>query len=276
MSNQQNAADFRAFHRAVRQRLLADPGWVNWNRMNMKKRQDYLQTYRLGRYHNRFIETGANPFLDPPVKKAPQNIGMSCTKCNDLGKHCTGVAPAMCPQCAVAGFKQADCVYLDDPLKLAMPAWYGQVAAGGGGSVASLANAPIQPARLGTAGAGLAIRLPKGRGSPTGMENENANENNNGVNTNASRDPNATEEEIAAGRAKRQARRNQAARLEAASALNKFSVGRNESARFEAASSLSKFASGRKAAGSGGGGGGGGKKSRKRKNRKQKFTRKQK
>ena len=266
MSNQQNAADFRAFHRAVRQRLLSDPGWVNWNRMNMKKRQDYLQTYRLGRYHNRFIETGANPFLDPPIKKAPQNIGMPCTKCNDLGKHCTGVAPAMCPQCAVAGFRKEDCVYLDDPLKLAMPASYGQVAAGGGGSVA---NAPIQPAVPNRAGAGLAIRLPKGRGSPTGMENENGNENNNGVNTNASRDPNATEEEIAAGRAKRQARRNQAARLEAASALNNLAAGR-ESAK--AVQAMAKAAGG----GGGGVGGGGGKKSRKRKNRKQKLTRKQK
>ena len=268
MSNQQNAADFRAFHRAVRQRLLADPGWVNWNRMNMKKRQDYLQTYRLGRYHNRFIETGANPFLDPPVKKAPQNIGMSCTKCNDLGKHCTGVAPAMCPQCAVAGFKQADCVYLDDPLKLAMPAWYGQVAAGGGGG--SVANAPIQPARLGTAGAGLAIRLPSGKGSPTGfMEQEAANNN---VNSNASRDPNADEEAKAAGKEKKNKRRATVAKLLANSALtnnNNLAAGR-ESAK--AVQAMAKAAG----SGGGGGGGGGGKKSRKRKNRKQKFTRKQK
>jgi len=265
MSNQQNAADFRAFHRAVRQRLLTDPGWVNWNRTNMKKKQDYLQTYRLGRYHNRFIETGANPFLDPPVKKAQQNIGMSCTKCNDSGKYCTGVAPAMCPQCAVAGFRKEDCVYLDDPLKLSVPSLYGQVAAGGGGA----ANAPIQPALPNRAGAGLAIRLPQGRGSPTGMENENnENENNNGVNTNASRDPNATQEEISKGRAKRQARRNQVARLEAASALNNLAAGR------ESAKAVQAMA---KAAGGGGGGGGGGRKSRKRKNRKEtrKQTRKQ-
>jgi hypothetical protein len=260
MSNPQNAAEFRAFHRAVRQRLLADPGWVNWNRMNMKKRQDYLQTYRLGRYHNRFIETGANPFLDPPVKKALQNIGMPCTKCNELGKHCTGVAPKICPQCAVAGFKQADCVYFNDALKLSVPAWYGQVAAGGG--------APIQPAVPNRAGAGLAIRLPSGKGSPTGfMEQEAANNN---LNSNASRDPNADEEAKAAGKEKKNKRRATVAKLLANSALTN---NDNLAAGNESAVAVQAMA---KAAGGGGGGGGGGKKSRKRKNRKQKLTRKQK
>jgi hypothetical protein len=242
---------------AVRRRLLDQQNLKWW-----KGDKRVLSRENINQLRNEF-----NIFYNPYYQRFSnlrKSRSMPCTKCNDLGKHCTGVAPAMCPQCAVAGFRKEDCVYLDDPLKLAMPASYGQVAAGGGGSVA---NAPIQPAVPNRAGAGLAIRLPKGRGSPTGMENENGNENNNGVNTNASHNPNATEEEIAAGRAKRQARRNQAARLEAASALNNLAAGR------ESAKAVQAMA---KAAGGGGGGGGGGKKSRKRKNRKQKLTRKQK
>jgi hypothetical protein len=112
----------------------------------------------------------------------------------------------------------------------------------------------------------------------------------NEVNSNASRDPNATEAEIAAGKAKKQARRNKVARNLAASRLN----AGNESAKAVQAMAA--------AAGAGGGGGGGGgdgfgglspievvhesrsRKSQKQKRksrkqtlkRKQKFTRKQK
>jgi hypothetical protein len=95
----------------------------------------------------------------------------------------------------------------------------------------------------------------------------NVNEENeeNNVNSNASRDPNATEEQIAAGRAKKQARRNKVARNLAASALNNLAAG-NESAK--AVQAMAKAA------------GAGGKRSRKQKQknlkRKQKQTRKQK
>jgi hypothetical protein len=192
---------------------------------------------------------------------------MSCEKCKELGKTCTGMAPNLCPQCAVAGLKPEDCVYLDDSLKLTVPAWYTRGAAGGGGGgggggVASALNAPIQPAVPNRAGAGLAaIRRPTGRGSPTGIENENVNEENE-VNSNASRDPNATEAEIAAGKAKKQARRNKVARNLAASRLN----AGNESAKAVQAMAAAAGAGGKRK-----------RKSRKQTlKRKQKFTRKQK
>ena len=275
MTKPQNAADYRTFHRVVRERLLANPGWLNWNRLGKAERQDWLTTYRLGRYGNRFIPTGTDPFAEPAsLPKSLPKVGMSCEKCKQLGKRCTGTAPNICPQCAVAGLKPEDCVYLDDSLKLTVPAWYTRGAAaggrggggggGGGGGVASALNAPIQPAVPNRAGAGLAaIRRPTGRGSPTGMENENVNdENENGVNSNASRDPNATEAEIAAGKAKKQARRNRVARNLAASQLN----AGNESAKAVQAMAAAAGAGGKRK-----------RKSRKQTlKRKQKFTRKQK
>jgi hypothetical protein len=92
------------------------------------------------------------------------------------------------------------------------------------------------------------------------MVNENEENEENNVNSNASRNPNATEEQIAAGRAKKQARRNKVARIVAESALN----AGNESAK--AVQAMAKAA--------------GGKRSRKQKQknlkRKQKQTRKQK
>jgi hypothetical protein len=158
----------------------------------------------------------------------------------------------MCAQCAVDRLKPEECVY--SSLDLNLPAW----AAGGAGGAA---NAIIQPAQAGAGGAGLAIRIPEnvGRGSPTGMVNENEENEENNVNSNASRNPNATEEQIAAGRAKKQARRNKVARIVAESALN----AGNESAK--AVQAMAKAA------------GAGGKRSRKQKQkRKQKYTRKQK
>ena len=284
--NPQNAANHRTFHRGVRRRLLTDPGWINWNRLGKAERHNWLTTYRLGRHGNRFIETAADPFAEPvSLPKSQPKVGMSCEKCKKLGKTCTGTAPNLCPQCGVAGFKQGECVYLDDALKLTVPAWYtrgaapiggvgggggggggGGSVAGGGGSVASGADAPIQLAIPNRGGAGLAIRKP-GRGSPTGFENEVLN-NNNGVFSNASRDPNATEEEVAAGRAKRQSRRNKVADALEASRLNNMAAGPNS------ARAVNEIAAGA------GGGGGGGRKSRKQKRknqkRKQKLTRKQK
>jgi hypothetical protein len=95
------------------------------------------------------------------------------------------------------------------------------------------------------------------------MVNVNEENEENNVNSNASRDPNATEEQIAAGRAKKQARRNKVARIVAESALNNLAAG-NESAK--AVQAMAKAA--------------GGKRSRRQKQknlkRKQKQTRKQK
>ena len=258
---------------AVRQRLLVDQN-LNWwkgdkarlSRENINElRNEFNIEYRPR--HKRFYN------LRPQTQKSVSKVGgmPKCTNCINKGVVCSGPtnpSMQMCAQCAVDGLKPENCVYLDDSLKLSLPAWYGrgQVAAGGGG-VASALNAPIQPAVPNRAGAGLAaIRRPTGRGSPTGMENENVNEEN-GVNSNASRDPNATEAEIAAGKAKKQARRNKVARNLAASALNNMAAG-NESAKAVQAMAA--------AAGAGAGG------KRKRKSRKQtlkrkqKFTRKQK
>jgi hypothetical protein len=246
---------------AVRRRLIDQQNLKWW-----KGDKRALSRENINQLRNEF-DIFYNPYYQR-FSNLRKSKKMSCSKCNELGKVCTGVAPAMCPQCAVAGFKQADCVYLDNSLGLSAAAAGGGAPAYGNGQ-GGAAEAPIQPAVPNRAGAGLAIRLPVGRGSPTGLMNEENENNGNGVNTNASRDPNATNEEIAAGRAKRQARRNAAARMGAASSLNRFSVGRNESARFEAASTLGKLAAG---------GGGGKSRKRKQKNlkRKQKFTRKQK
>ena len=187
---------------------------------------------------------------------------LRCNNCIRKGITCSGPTNPrmrMCVQCATAGLEEKDCVY--PQLNLELPAW---ASAGGAGGAA---NAVIQPAEAGAGGAGLAIRVPVnvGRGSPTGMVNEeNVNEENE-VNSNASRDPYATEEQIAAGRAKKQKRRNNVAKKVAESALNNMAAG-NESAK--AVQAMAKAA------------GAGGKRSRKQKQknlkRKQKFTRKQK
>ena len=188
---------------------------------------------------------------------------LKCDNCIRKGVLCSGPTNPrmrMCAQCAVDRLKPEECVY--SSLDLNLPAW---ASGGAGGAGGAAANAIIQPAQAGAGGAGLAIRIPQnvGRGSPTGMVNENNVNEDNGVNSNASRDPNATEEEIAAGRAKKQARRNKVARNVAKSALNNMAAG-NESAK--AVQAMAKAA------------GAGGKRSRKRKNlkRKHKFTRKQK
>ena len=238
---------------AVRQRLLRQN--LNWWKGNNRElsreninqlRNEFNIEYRHRRFYN----------LRPQTQKPSPQVGkMSrCDNCIKKGVVCSGPTNPkmrMCAQCAVDGVKPEECVY--SSLDLSLPAW------------ASQANAIIQPARAGAGGAGLAIRIPQnvGRGSPTGMVNENNVNEDNGVNSNASRDPNATEEEIAAGRAKKQARRNKVARNVAKSALNNMAAG-NESAK--AVQAMAKAA------------GAGGKRSRKRKNlkRKQKFTRKQK
>jgi hypothetical protein len=244
--------------RAIRGRLLAQNlNWWKGNEELYNNNINYLRNeldieYRRGdkKFYN----------LRPQNQKPSPQVGkMSrCDNCIKKGVVCSGPTNPkmrMCAQCAVDGVKPEECVY--SSLNLNLPAW----AAGGG-----VANAIIQPAQAGAGGAGLAIRVPEnvGRGSPTGMVNaENVNNEENEVNSNASRDPNATEEEIAAGRAKKQARRNKVARNVAKSALNNMAAG-NESAK--AVQAMAKAA------------GAGGKRSRKRKNlkRKHKFTRKQK
>jgi hypothetical protein len=243
---------------AVRQRLLRQN--LNWWKGNNRElsqeninqlRNEFDIEYRYRRFYN----------LRPQNQKPSPKVGMMvrCDNCKRKGVKCSGPTNPkmrMCTQCAVDGVKPEECVYSSFDLNL--PAW----AAGG-----AAANAIIQPAVPNRGGAGLAIRVPEnvGRGSPTGMVNVNEENEENNVNSNASRDPNATEEQIAAGRAKKQARRNKVARNLAASALNNLAAG-NESAK--AVQAMAKAA------------GAGGKRSRKQKQknlkRKQKQTRKQK
>jgi hypothetical protein len=238
---------------AVRQRLLRQN--LNWwkgnngelSRENINQlRNEFDIEYRHRRFYN----------LRAQSQKSSPKVGMlKCDNCIRKGVLCSGPTNPrmrMCAQCAVDRLKPEECVY--SSLDLNLPAW----AAGGAGGAA---NAIIQPAQAGAGGAGLAIRIPEnvGRGSPTGMVNENEENEENNVNSNASRNPNATEEQIAAGRAKKQARRNKVARIVAESALN----AGNESAK--AVQAMAKAA------------GAGGKRSRKQKQkRKQKYTRKQK
>ena len=240
---------------AVRQRLLRQN--LNWWKGNNRElsreninqlRNEFDIEYRHRRFYN----------LRPQSQKSSPKVGMlKCDNCIRKGVLCSGPTNPrmrMCAQCAVDRLKPEECVY--SSLDLNLPAW-----AAGGGGAGGAANALIQPAQAGAGGAGLAIRIPEnvGRGSPTGMVNENEENEENNVNSNASRDPNATEEQIAAGRAKKQARRNKVARIVAESALN----AGNESAK--AVQAMAKAA------------GAGGKRSRKQKQkRKQKYTRKQK
>jgi hypothetical protein len=244
---------------AVRQRLLRQN--LNWWKGNQRElsqeninqlRNEFDIEYRHRRFYN----------LRAQNQKPSPKVGMMvrCDNCKRKGVKCSGPTNPkmrMCTQCAVDGVKPEECVYSSFDLNL--PAW----ASGGAGGAA--ANAIIQPAVPNRGGAGLAIRVPinVGRGSPTGMVNEENVNNENEVNSNASRDPNATEEQIAAGRAKKQARRNKVARNLAASALNNLAAG-DESAK--AVQAMAKAA------------GAGAKRSRKQKNlkRKQKLTRKQK
>ena len=245
---------------AVRQRLLRQN--LNWWKGNQRElsqeninqlRNEFDIEYRHRRFYN----------LRAQNQKPSPKVGMMvrCDNCKRKGVKCSGPTNPkmrMCTQCAVDGVKPEECVYSSFDLNL--PAW-----ASGGGAGGAAADAIIQPAVSNRGGAGLAIRVPKnvGRGSPTGMVNEENVNNENEVNSNASRDPNATEEQIAAGRAKKQARRNKVARNLAASALNNLAAG-DESAK--AVQAMAKAA------------GAGAKRSRKQKNlkRKQKLTRKQK
>ena len=262
---------------AARKRLLVGQN-LNWwkgdkarlSRDNINElRNDFNIEYRHGRFYN----------LRPQTQKSVSKVGgmPKCTNCIAKGVVCSGPtnpSMQMCTQCAVDGLKPEECVYLNDSLKLSLPAWYGLGAGGGGGGGgASALNVPIQPAVPNRTGAGLAIRRPTERGSPTGMEYENANEENE-VNSVNSNDPNATEEEKAASKAKKNKKRAAVAKLLENSALT--NANNNLAAGDESAKAVRAMA---KAAG-GGGGGGGGRKSRtnKRKNlkRKQKQTRKQK
>jgi hypothetical protein len=259
---------------AARQRLLLGQNLKWWkgdkarlSRENINElRNDFNIEYRHGRFYN----------LRPQTQKSVSKVGgmPKCTNCIAKGVVCSGPtnpSMQMCTQCAVDGLNPEECVYLNDSLKLSLPAWYGRGAGGGGGGGggASALNVPIQPAVPNRTGAGLAIRRPTERGSPTGMEYENANEENE-VNSINSNDPNATEEEIAASKAKKNKRRAAVAKLLANSALT--NANNNLAAGDKSAKAVRAMA---KAAG-----GGGGKHSRtnKRKNlkRKQKQTRKQK
>ena len=246
---------------AVRQRLLSQN--LNWWKGD--KELSRKNIYQLRNEFNIEYRSADKKFYNLRAlsqKSSPKVGKMSrCDNCIKNGMICSGPTNEemrMCTQCAVAGLEEKDCVY--SSLNLNLPAW------------ASQANAIIQPAQAGAGGAGLAIRIPlarnEGRGSPTGfMEDVDENEgyNENATNSNASRDPNATAEQIARGRAKKQARRNKVANNLAKSALNNMAAG-NESAK--AVQAMAKAA------------GAGGKRSRKQKQknlkRKQKFTRKQK
>jgi len=206
---------------AVRQRLLRQN--LNWWKGNKRRlSQDNINQLR-NEFNIEYRDENKRFYnLRAQTQKSPLKVGMlsRCDNCIRKNVKCSGPTNPvmrMCAQCAVDNLKPEECVY--SSLDLNLPAW----ARSGGG------DALIQPAQAGAGGAGLAIRIPQnvGRGSPTGMVNEENvnNENNNGVNSNASRDPNATEEEIAAGRAKKQARRNKVARNVAASALVNLAAG---------------------------------------------------
>ena len=248
---------------AVRQRLLRQN--LNWWKRNNRElsreninqlRNEFDIEYRHRRFYN----------LRAQSQKSSPKVGMlKCDNCIRKGVLCSGPTNPrmrMCAQCAVDRLNPEDCVY--SSLDLNLPAWASGGAGGAGGAGGGAANAIIQPAVPNRGGAGLAIRIPEnvGRGSPTGMVDVNEENEENNVNSNASRDPNATEEQITAGRAKKQARRNKVARIVAESALN----AGNESAK--AVQAMAKAA------------GAGGKRSRKQKQknlkRKQKQTRKQK
>jgi len=205
---------------AVRQRLLRQN--LNWWKGNKRRlSQDNINQLR-NEFNIEYRDENKRFYnLRAQTQKSPLKVGMlsRCDNCIRKNVKCSGPTNPvmrMCAQCAVDNLKPEECVY--SSLDLNLPAW----ARSGGG------DALIQPAQAGAGGAGLAIRIPQnvGRGSPTGMVNEeNENDNNNGVNSNASRDPNATEEQIAAGRAKKQARRNKVARNVAASALVNLAAG---------------------------------------------------
>ena len=242
---------------AVRQRLLRQN--LNWWKGDNRE----LSPENINQLRNEFkIEYRNRRFYNLRPLKVEKML--RCDNCIKKGITCSGPTNPrmrMCVQCATAGLEEKDCVY--PQLNLELPAW----ASGAGGA----ANAVIQPAEAGAGGAGLAIRIPlarnEGKGSPTGfMEDVDEEENNeNATNSNASRDPTATAEQVARGRAKKEARRKKVANNLAKSALNNMAAG-NESAK--AVQAMAKAA------------GAGGKRSRKQKQknlkRKQKFTRKQK
>ena len=122
---------------AARQRLLVGQN-LNWwkgdkarlSRENIKElKEDFDIEYRHRRFYN----------LRPQTQKSISKVGEmpKCTNCIDKGVVCSGPtnpSMRMCAQCAVDGLTPEKCVYLDDSLKLSLPAWYGrgQVAAGGG------------------------------------------------------------------------------------------------------------------------------------------------
>ena len=243
---------------AVRQRLLRQN--LNW-----WKGDKELSPENINQLRNEFnIEYRHRRFYNLRPLKVEKML--RCDNCIKKGITCSGPTNPrmrMCVQCATAGLEEKDCVY--PQLNLELPAW---ASAGGAGGAA---NAVIQPAEAGAGGAGLAIRVPLSRnerkGSPTGfMEDVDEEEyNENETNSNASRDPKATAEQVARGRAKKEARRKKVANNLAKSALNNMAAG-NESAK--AVQAMAKAA------------GAGGKRSRKQKQknlkRRQKFTRKQK
>ena len=246
---------------AVRQRLLRQN--LNWWKGNNRE----LLPENINQLRNEFkieYRPADKKFYNLRPLKVEKML--RCDNCIKKGVTCSGPTNPrmrMCVQCATAGLEEKDCVY--PQLNLELPAW---ASAGGAGGAA---NAVIQPAEAGAGGAGLAIRVPlsrnEGKGSPTGfMEDVDEEEyNENATNSNASRDPTATAEQVARGRAKKEARRKKVANNLAKSALNNMAAG-NESAK--AVQAMAKAA------------GAGGKRSRKQKQknlkRKQKFTRKQK
>ena len=93
---------------------------------------------------------------------------MECTRCQSAKKMCTGTPPLICPQCAIAGFKDG-CNYVSKSSNGGVFARPG--GGGGGGGI-------IQPAVPG-AGVGVAVAPQDPRAGSSVGENMNSNNNEN-------------------------------------------------------------------------------------------------
>ncbi len=187
LKNPANRDEYIEFHRAVRKRLIRNPEWLNWNDMNNTNIKNLEKQYGLTR--------NGRQFKPKPIIVSDKNRRMACVRCRELGQLCTGEAPQMCPQCAVAGLEAKDCVY--ESLNLKLPSWYSPVAV-------------IQPAKPSLAGAGVAVPVgPAAAGGFSPIErNANSDNDNNNTNNNANLDPSSPPEEKRKATAKRKARWN--------------------------------------------------------------------
>jgi hypothetical protein len=186
LKNPANRDEYIRFHQAVRKRLIRNPEWLNWNDMNNSNIQNLEKQYGITR--------NGRQFKPKPIIVSDKNRRMACVRCRELGQLCTGEAPQMCPQCAVAGLEAKDCVY--ESLNLKLPLWYSPVAV-------------IQPAKPSLAGAGVAVPVgPAAAGGFSPIERNANSDNNNNTNNNANLDPSSPPEEKRKATAKRKARWN--------------------------------------------------------------------